>query len=606
MNIIKNNYKNTSFFLIICFICFIYKTDTYGRHQPDININSSVVQTNMVSISDRTSPCINFLLIIKAVKDNNLFALIGQKNHIQNEKSLFFYLKESLYLFQQSGKYLLNRACKVEKSSQVSFFSFRSPTHTGSILLRGAIPGSGWWYIIPAVILAGVLGYLAGRKKSFGKTPSLLQPDVATPETNRNQNGLSEKELPNSPEKPYLQKFEMVTVLFADIEGFSEITDSMEPEVLLEELNSFFFYFDTIVDRYHIEKIKTMGDAYMCAGGIPEKNHTNPVEIVLVALEVQHHLNILRRKNPNVWSVRIGVHTGKVMAGMLGHKKLSYDIWGHTVNVAARLESSCKAGEISISGVTYELVKDFFTCEFQGKLQDKSNGEIFYYVKSLKPEFIDPKSNGFLHTNHHFSVQMQLLRLNDLEEYIKEEMNGGRPDLYFHNFRHTRDVYDQAELLAHSEGVTDEEKLLIKTAALFHDIGYVYAPHHTIEASEKAARERLPLFQYEPQQIETVCRLMKASHYDYVPKNVPEQIIHDANLMYYGRADYITNTKNLFYELRATSSEHISEQDWFRIQIERLSRHCFYTATAKQFISISKDKLIAGTENLSKELKMEN
>ncbi len=192
----------------------------------------------------------------------------------------------------------------------------------------------------------------------------------------------------DSENKYQIQKFDLVTVLFADIEGFSKITDQMNPDELMQDLNQFFLYFDTIVDRYNIEKIKTMGDAYMCAGGIPQPNKTNPVDIVLAALEVQEYLKVKRAQKPDIWSVRIGIHTGQVIAGMLGSKKVSYDIWGHTVNVASRLESACKAGKINISGTTYELVKEFFDCEYYGKLPDGNGNEsLMYYVNGCKPEY---------------------------------------------------------------------------------------------------------------------------------------------------------------------------------------------------------------------------
>jgi class 3 adenylate cyclase len=439
-------------------------------------------------------------------------------------------------------------------------------------------------FILAMVFVAGCLGFLAGKKQTARQA---CPPDSKTPGQQEELTAEKNK-CSNIVLKPFLQKFEMVTVLFADIEGFSEITDSMEPEMLLDELNSFFFYFDTVVDRYHIEKIKTMGDAYMCAGGIPKKNHTNPVEMVLVAMEIQHHLNILRKHNPNVWSIRIGINSGQVMAGMLGYTKLSYDVWGHTVNVASRLESTCKAGEISISNATYESVKDFFICEYQGKLPDKLNGEVsYYYVKALKSEFIDENAEGTLKVNRNFRTRMQLLRIADLETCVKEKFKNSGTDLLFHNFRHTKDVLEQVELLGVSEQIPDENMLLLKTAALFHDAGYIVSYENACEMSEEIARETLPLFEYEDGQIECVCRLMKASHYEYVPQLIDEMIIHDANLMYYGRTDFISSMKNLFHEQQA-HQRVMQEKDWFQHQIEYFSSHRFYTKTAQNFISVSK------------------
>jgi class 3 adenylate cyclase len=121
-------------------------------------------------------------------------------------------------------------------------------------------------------------------------------------------------------------KYNFVTVLFSDIQGFTRIAEEMNPEVLIDELDKFFFHFDSVVEQYNIEKIKTIGDAYMCAGGIPEKNRTNPVEVVAAAFEMQQYMARLKKEaekeGRNFWDIRIGVHTGTVVAGVVGHKKL--------------------------------------------------------------------------------------------------------------------------------------------------------------------------------------------------------------------------------------------------------------------------------------------
>ncbi len=151
-------------------------------------------------------------------------------------------------------------------------------------------------------------------------------------------------------------KYNFVTVLFSDIQGFTKIAEEMNPEVLIDELDKFFFYFDSVVEKFGIEKIKTIGDAYMCAGGIPEKNRTNPVEVILAALEMKAYMAGLKKSSETegmkYWDIRIGIHTGTVVAGVVGQKKLSYDIWGDTVNTASRMESSGDAGKINISGTT--------------------------------------------------------------------------------------------------------------------------------------------------------------------------------------------------------------------------------------------------------------
>jgi hypothetical protein len=319
------------------------------------------------------------------------------------------------------------------------------------------------------------------------------------------------------------------------------------------------------------------------------------VDVVMVALDVQNHLNRMSKINPNVWSIRIGIHTGQVVAGMLGHKKLQFDIWGHTVNVAARLETSCKAGRINVSGTTFEKIKRYFDCEFHEGLSEAE--AVSYYVNSLKPEFLEKDIHEQLAPNHAFFVQMQLLRLEDLKDYVESMMTDTASNLYFHNFKHVLDVYEQVEGLAHSENVNDENLLLLKTAALLHDIGYSITHDDVQILSEDMARETLPLFYYKPQQIETVCRLMKASRYESTPNDILEEVMHDANLMYFGRADFSKRIMNYFREL----IEHgvlVDKTGWLQIQIQRLSHHRFYTRTAQEMMNVSTDQQIADTEGL--------
>ena len=170
------------------------------------------------------------------------------------------------------------------------------------------------------------------------------------------------------------ERYSMVTVLFADIEGFTMITDRTNPEQLIDALDRFFFYLDSVAQRYHIEKIKTIGDAYMCAGGLPRRNRTNPVEVVLAAIDMLEHMRRLNEelhRDDVQWGLRIGVNTGQVISGVIGRDKLSYDIWGSAVNVASRMESSSAPGRINISESTYFFVKEFFDCTPRGADADK-------------------------------------------------------------------------------------------------------------------------------------------------------------------------------------------------------------------------------------------
>jgi class 3 adenylate cyclase len=182
------------------------------------------------------------------------------------------------------------------------------------------------------------------------------------------------------------QFYETVSVIFTDFKGFTHISEKLTPQQIIHELNVCFQKFDEIIEKHNLEKIKTIGDAYMCAGGIPEKNSTNPVDAVRAALEMQEFMRAWKeekiKKGEDFFELRLGIHTGALVAGVIGKKKFAYDIWGDTVNLAARMESSGEVGKVNISGETYRFIKDRFTCTHRGKIPAKNKGEIdMYFVE---------------------------------------------------------------------------------------------------------------------------------------------------------------------------------------------------------------------------------
>ncbi len=186
-------------------------------------------------------------------------------------------------------------------------------------------------------------------------------------------------------------RYDSVTVMFTDFKGFTKIAEQVSPETLIAELDKCFRLFDTIVEKYGLEKIKTIGDAYMCAGGLPTPNKTHPVDTVKAALEMQNELRALMQQQSAegkpVFEMRIGIHTGPVVAGVVGSHKFAYDIWGDTVNTAARLEQGGETGRVNISETTYQEVRHVFHCTFRGNLSAKNKGEIaMYFVDSGNPQ----------------------------------------------------------------------------------------------------------------------------------------------------------------------------------------------------------------------------
>ena len=185
--------------------------------------------------------------------------------------------------------------------------------------------------------------------------------------------------------------YESTSVLFTDFVGFTNIAENFTPQRLVAELDRCFSRFDEIAKRHNLEKIKTIGDAYMAVGGVPRANSTHAVDCVLAALEIERLIEGLRERemaeSRPYWQIRVGVHSGELVAGVVGSQKFSYDVWGDTVNTASRLESSGVPGRINISSATYELVKDFFDCEYRGRVPAKNKGEIeMYFVNGIRRE----------------------------------------------------------------------------------------------------------------------------------------------------------------------------------------------------------------------------
>ncbi|MCP5101734.1 MAG: adenylate/guanylate cyclase domain-containing response regulator, partial [bacterium] len=170
--------------------------------------------------------------------------------------------------------------------------------------------------------------------------------------------------------KPY--HYKRVSVLFADFKDFSVITKKLTPEALISKLSMFFSAFDRIIADWEIEKIKTIGDAYMCVGGLPRTNHGNPAQTILSGFEMQRTVKEVmsrdRLENKDPWELRIGIHTGDVIAGVVGERKYNYDIWGDTVNVASRMEAEGEPGKVNISEITYKEVTEYFECTHRGKI----------------------------------------------------------------------------------------------------------------------------------------------------------------------------------------------------------------------------------------------
>lgn len=377
------------------------------------------------------------------------------------------------------------------------------------------------------------------------------------------------------------QKYNFVTVLFSDIQGFTTIAEEVNPEVLIDELDNFFFHFDSVVEKYNIEKIKTIGDAYMCAGGIPHRNRTNPIEVVLAAIEMQEYMNRMKkdqtRRGIKFWDIRVGIHTGTVIAGVVGQKKLSYDIWGDTVNTASRMESSGMPGKINISGVTYEYVKEFFICEYRGKMPVKYKGDLdMYFVNGIRPEL---RSETKTEPNKVFLNRLLSLKIQDLEDYYFRWYEENVPDEFvFHNIKFIKNICTQTELLATAEHLDEEKILALRIAALFVKSGLLKDYNDPVEYSMGKLEEMAPGFGFPESQVKHAGLIIR-DLYNGKTGMKEVRILHDAIYDYSSNVDYPQLT-----ELRYREENHLlgplDKEKWYRAELERVEHHKFFTDTA--------------------------
>ncbi len=261
---------------------------------------------------------------------------------------------------------------------------------------------TGWFYTLCALlVIGGARLYLRGLRKQkehlermvFVRTHELRREKDRSEELLKNILPVNVAAELKHRGSAAARHFEQVTVLFSDFKEFTQMSERLTPDELVEELNVCFAAFDRIMEKYGVEKIKTIGDAYMAAGGVPDPSAGGPLAVVRAALEMQHIMAERRAERAAQGKVpfemRVGIHTGPVVAGIVGHRKFQYDIWGDTVNTASRMETTGAVGEVNISQATYLLVKDEPDLEFtpRGRVSTKGKGDLeMYYVRTRSIE----------------------------------------------------------------------------------------------------------------------------------------------------------------------------------------------------------------------------
>jgi class 3 adenylate cyclase/ligand-binding sensor domain-containing protein/predicted metal-dependent HD superfamily phosphohydrolase len=392
--------------------------------------------------------------------------------------------------------------------------------------------------------------------------------------------------------------YRMVTVMFTDIKGFTQIAEAYKPADLVKRLDNMFREIDKIVEKNQLEKIKTIGDAYMAAGGVPLRDKENPVNAVLAALEIQQFIEKEKLRNPeeDPWELRIGLHTGDVIAGVIGTKRIAYDIWGNTVNVAQRMEMASDCGKVNVSGATYEYIKSYFDCSYRGKVAAKNKGEIdMYFIEGIKPHLskgglgVIPNQKFKDYVNLHIYSSINYRKAErHIMKILQAELS---PNLHYHGIHHTNDVVEAAERLAIMEGVLDEDIFVLKSAATYHDAGFVEQYDKNEHIGARMAEEILPLYGYTETQINTVKELIYATIIPHDPKNRLQQIICDADLDYLGRDDFHQIADNLRIELRDHGKIN-SDRMWDEIQVKFLTAHKYFTKSAIKLRQAKKEKHI--------------
>lgn len=391
------------------------------------------------------------------------------------------------------------------------------------------------------------------------------------------------------------KRVENGVVMFTDFVDFSMKAKSLKPLTLIRQLEKYFTKFDEIVGKYNLEKIKTIGDAYMAVSGVTEDKPEAAIRSCLAALEIRDYMRMEREiaiaLKRDFWEIRIGLHMGPLVAGIIGSSKFSFDIWGDTVNIAARAEAMTKHGSISVTASIFDKIKDYFETESRGTVDiQKRGGTVeMFYLTALKPEFAMNEEgrtpNSALRTQcglppmdfHHLRMEI----INRLRSLLPE-------DLFYHDLPHTLNVEKAAMRYGKLEGINQKDMILLRTAVLFHDAGFILQYNENEDFGMSMAKNMLPKYGYNALQIDTVCNIINATKHHIKPTSRLEKIMCDADHDYLGRPDYHVIANKLRQELAIQGTE-FNELEWIDFQLNFLeNKHEYYTETAKNLRSLGK------------------
>ena len=388
--------------------------------------------------------------------------------------------------------------------------------------------------------------------------------------------------------KRHTRKYDCATVLFSDIQGFTKIAAHLNPEQLVDELDRYFIYFDELVDRYGVEKIKTIGDAYMCAGGVPDADSANPIEVTLVGLGMIAYVNERHNEQKNFWNIRVGINTGPVVSGHLGNIKKVFDIWGDTVNTASRMESGGEPGRVNVSESTYQKIRDFFDCEYRGKMPVKYKGEIdMYFVNGLKDEYCLPGSPHI--PNALMLRKIQILRIHDFEQMVRDTILADAHPNLIARF----DSYlVRVNTLAAMERMADDEVATCGVASIFCFIR-INLPHDTSLWSKGVSDELMRKMHLPDHLCEQIRRVATHVAAGKTPEDRMEEVLADAVNEVFCRKDMIPLLIALHDELMARGVEERSLGKWLKRQRQTLEAMKLHTDSSRTLCEVAKAKQVA-------------
>lgn len=347
-------------------IAFVFRNRRWQRHQPAMLVFGLTVNTVVLWIASISPPAGFFIYAGFAV----IFVTLGPFLARMNVRTQLVYTLLTLGLYNLFDVLEAHAQPMYRLSLNLTLFTLGA---IGTLAARQLEIQARLAFIQRRVIRDQMAALDVERHRSESLLLNVLPRRIA-------------ERLKNEPDTTIADRFESATVLFSDIVGFTELSARLAPDEIVRRLDEVFSRFDGIADELELEKIKTIGDAYMVAGGVPARRADHAAAVCEMALRMRDTLAELAGKMAEPINVRIGVHTGPVVAGVIGKKKFIYDVWGDTVNTASRMESHSVPGSIQVSEATYEATKELFEFESRGTITVKGKGEMrTYFLLRRRP-----------------------------------------------------------------------------------------------------------------------------------------------------------------------------------------------------------------------------